>query len=439
MDKTNRDILRLAVPSIVSNITVPLLGLCDVTIMGHVGGATHIGAIAVGSMIFNVMYWLFGFLRMGTSGLTAQAFGAGDEANTHRLLRSALTVGLLVGLAIVLLQWPLQQIAFLLMQPSADVSMLCRPYFYICVWGAPAVLGLYALTGWYIGMQDTRTPMAIAIGQNVLNIGLSIVLVVACSMGVEGVALGTCIAQWAGFLAAIALLPSNVRRRAVLFGRNETKTRGVLLPQSTLRVYVDIFLRTLCLVAVNLYFTSAGAAQGALILAANTLLMQFFMFFSYIMDGFAYAGEALAGRYYGAGDRPMLRRTVVRLFLWGTVTSIVFTIAYKIGGTVVLSLLTTDAAVVSTSVIYLPWAVFVPLAGMAAFVWDGVFIGTTMTRGMLISCFWASVAFFAICLTLPPLLGNHALWLALLVYLALRGLLQTLLFMRPYSCSRPNS
>ena len=446
-------ILRLAVPSIVSNITVPLLGLCDVTIMGHVGGATHIAAIAVGSMIFNVMYWLFGFLRMGTSGLTAQAYGysksseetpslpsPGDSNLLHpssfllppsSILRQSLLTALTIGLFIVLLQVPLQWLTFYLMHPTADVVPLCTPYYYICIWGAPAMLGLYALTGWFIGMQDTRTPMVVAISQNIINIAASLLLVIVFRLGIVGVALGTLIAQWAGFLLALAFLARKYHLTHPFtppFGGAGGGFFTFHLSSLPLKLYLDIFLRTLCLVAVNFYFTAAGAAQGAEILAANTLLMQLFTLFSYVMDGFAFAGEALAGRYYGARDRVRLQLTVRHLFYWGVAMAMLFTSVYWVGGTPFLHLLTSDAAVIATAAHYLPWAVLIPAAGMAAFVWDGIFIGITASRGMLWSCLVAAIAFFAIEMLLAPTLGNHALWLALLVYLALRGIVQTSLY-----------
>lgn len=444
----SKSILRLAVPSIVSNITVPLLGLCDVTIMGHVGGATHIGAIAVGSMIFNVIYWLFGFLRMATSGLTAQAYGYYSKIDDgrenkeyrhptpHSILHQSLLMALSIALLIVLLQVPLKWFTFYLMHPTADVARLCTPYYYICVWGAPAMLGLYALTGWFIGMQDTRTPMFIAIGQNIVNIGTSLLLVVVFHLGIVGVALGTLIAQWVGFLAALTavahkykepVLPSSF---SVCFSQTTSNLNSQFSILKSLRLYLDIFLRTLCLVAVNFYFTAAGAAQGADILAANTLLMQLFTLFSYVMDGFAYAGEALAGRYYGAHDMPLLHLTVRLLFRWGIIMVVVFTAVYWLGGTSFLRLLTTDDTVIATAAHYMPWAILIPVAGMAAFVWDGVFIGITASRGMLWSCLIAAIAFFAIQLSLSPSLANHALWLALLVYLALRGVVQTIIFCR---------
>ena len=199
----HRDILWLAVPSIISNVTVPLLGLVDVAIMGHIGDARFIGAIAVGSMIFNVMYWLCGFLRMGTSGMTVQAYGRGSRAETSLILRQSLTVALGIGLLIVVLQWPLRQLALWLMGPSPEVAQLIIPYYNICVWGAPAVLGLYAMTGWFIGMQNTRIPMLIAISQNVINILASLFFVFVLHMQVKGVALGTVVSQWTGFLLSL--------------------------------------------------------------------------------------------------------------------------------------------------------------------------------------------------------------------------------------------
>lgn len=424
----DRKILQLAVPCIVTNATVPLLGLCDVAIMGHVGGAGHIGAINVGSMIFNVIYWLFGFLRMGTSGLTSQSLGARRMSDVALTMRRSLVVALAIGTVIVVLQWPLGRLAFWLMRPTADVATLCTPYYNICVWGAPAVLGLYALSGWFIGMQNTRLPMMVAVVQNVVNIGLSLFLVVGLGMQVEGVALGTVIAQWTSFVLALLLLRCYY---GTFLRRHRTAWHRVLEQLGHFfRLNLDIFLRTVCLVAVNLYFTSAGAAQGAAILAANTLLMQFFMLFSYVMDGFAYAGEALCGRYYGARNVVALHRTVVRLFGWGVLVMLLFTVLYGVGGTSFLQLLTSDVQVVTTAADYLPWAVFIPVAGMAAFVWDGVFIGLTATRGMLISCAVAAAVFFLLFFLLRPSMANHALWVALLSYLSLRGVVQTILFLK---------
>ena len=449
----HRDILWLAVPSIVSNITVPLLGLVDVAIMGHIGDARFIGAIAVGSMIFNVMYWLFGFLRMGTSGLTAQAYGRESCAETAIILRQSLTVALGIGLLIVLLQWPLLLLALWLMQPSEEVARLVTPYYNICVWGAPAVLGLYAMTGWYVGMQNTRIPMMVAITQNIVNILASLFFVFVLHMQVEGVALGTLVAQWTGFALSLKWRSLSVEwkvqsvefataRQDTLNEKTDAVANSTLSTlhstlctfHSTLfTVNRDIFFRTLCLVAVNLYFTSAGAQQGTLVLAVNILLMQLFTIFSYFMDGFAYAGEALAGRYYGAGNRPMLHRVVRSLFAWGALMVVLFTLLYGVGGEAFLSLLITDAEVIAAAADYFLWALLIPVCGVAAFVWDGIFIGITATRGMLEACFVAALAFFAIWFGGRNALGNHALWLALNAYLLLRGVVQTVVFRKRYA------
>ena len=421
----NRRILNIALPSIVSNITVPLLGLVDMAISGHMGDAVYIGAVAVGSMIFNVIYWLFGFLRMGTSGMTSQALGRRDLDGVAMLLTRSMGVALLIGLTIVVFQYPIGRLALMLTGATADISSEAWIYFRICVWGAPAMLCLYGLTGWYIGMQNTRLPMFISILQNVVNIVASFTFVMG--MKVEGVALGTLVAQYAGLFVSLSLWTYTYGSR--LFGR--ICWRDVFERSELSRFFTvnrDIFLRTLFMVAVNFYFLSAGASQGAVVLAINTLLMQLFTLFSYVMDGFAYAGEALCGRLYGAGNSEGFARMVRRLFMWGLGLSVVYTLVYALGGRPFLMLLTDNASVIDASASYVPWAVFIPLCGMAAFIWDGVFIGITATRGMLLSSAIASVTFFVVYLVLRPMLHNHALWMAFLTYLAMRGVVQTVLY-----------
>lgn len=423
----NRRILNIAIPSIVSNITVPLLGLVDMAISGHMGDAVYIGAVAVGSMIFNVIYWLFGFLRMGTSGMTSQSLGRRDLDGVAMLLTRSMGVALLIGFTIVVLQYPIGRVALMLTGATADISSEAWVYFRICVWGAPAMLCLYGLMGWYIGMQNTRLPMFISILQNVVNIAASFTFVYVMGMKVEGVALGTLVAQYAGLVVSLALCTYTYGNR--LFGR--ICWRDVFERSELSRFFTvnrDIFLRTLFMVAVNFYFLSAGASQGAVVLAVNTLLMQLFTLFSYVMDGFAYAGEALCGRLYGAGNSEGFARMVRRLFMWGLGLSAVYTLVYALGGRPFLMLLTDNASVIDASASYVPWAVFIPLCGMAAFIWDGVFIGITATRGMLLSSAIASVLFFVVYLVLRPMLHNHALWIAFLTYLAMRGVVQTVLY-----------
>ena len=423
MSPTSQRILHIAIPSIISNITVPLLGLIDVTIVGHLGSASYIGAIAVGGMLFNMIYWIFGFLRMGTSGLTAQAYGAHDLKEVTRILLRSTGISLMLALALLILQYPIRLIAFELIDTSAEVQQLATLYFHICIWGAPATLGLYSFSGWFIGMQNSRFPMFIAITQNIVNIVASLLFVFVFGMKVEGVALGTLIAQYAGLFMAYLLWLRYYRPLRKYISRKQLFTHDAM--KRLFQVNRDIFLRTLCLVAVTVFFTSTGAAFGDVVLAVNTLLMQLFTLFSYIMDGFAYAGEALAGRYIGARNQTALRNTVNHLFYWGIGLSAAFTLLYAIGGKGFLGLLTNDVSVISASDTYFYWALTIPLTGFSAFLWDGVFIGATATRQMLYSMLVASVSFFIIYYAFHNLLGNHALWLAFITYLSLRGIVQT--------------
>ena len=422
MNKNNHEILQIALPSIVSNITVPLLGLIDVTIVGHLGAASYIGAIAVGGMLFNIIYWIFGFLRMGTSGMTAQAFGQQDDAEMMRLLTRSTGIGLLIGLTLIFLQYPIERIAFVFIDTTPEVQRLATTYFRICIWGAPAVLGLYSFSGWFIGMQNSRYPMFIAITQNMVNILVSLLLVYAFDMKIEGVAIGTLAAQYAGFFMAYALWTHRYKTLKCHAGLHTLLDKQAMY--RFFQVNRDIFLRTLCLVAVTVFFTSAGAAQGEVVLAVNTLLMQLFTLFSYIMDGFAYAGEALAGKHIGANNRPALHQMIRQLFGWGLGLSLAFTLIYAIGGEGFLTLLTNEQSVINASSTYFYWVLAIPLAGFAAFLYDGIFIGATATHLMLRAMAIASAAFFLIYFGCRDVMGNHALWLAFITYLILRGIVQ---------------
>lgn len=419
----NRKILSLAIPSIVANITTPLLGLVDTAIVGHMGSAVYIGAIAVGGVMFNMLYWLFGFLRGGTSGLAAQAYGADDRAACDMVLYRSLSVAGSVGIAMILLQWPLGIVLRMFVDSDPATASLAERYFSILIYGAPAVLGTYALSGWFLGMQNSRMLMITSIVINTVNIGASLLLVYGVGWQIEGVAAGTLIAQWTGFATGLLLLrryrPHHPALRDILRG-SELKR--------FFRVNFDMMLRTVCLIAVTVWFTRAGASQGAVILAVNTLLMQLFLLFSYMMDGFAYAGEALVGRFVGSRDLPSMRLCVKRLFMWGAVGAALFTSLYFFGGEWFLGILSSDSDVIAASSDYYLWAVSVPFAGFAAFAWDGVFIGATLTRQLLLSMAGAMACFFIIYLTLFHSMGNHALWLAFICYLFMRGALQTWMF-----------
>ena len=427
MNLRDHQILQIALPSIVSNITVPLLGLVDVAIVGHMGSAVYIGAVAVGSMIFNLIYWLFAFLRMGSSGITAQAWGRRDTQGMTRILTSSLTLAVGIAVSFLVLQVPLRWLIFWLIGPTADVAPFAITYFHIVIWGAPASLGLFALTGWFIGMQNTRFPMIVSILQNVVNILASLTLVYGIGMKIEGVALGTVISQYAGLIMAVGLLWK-------YYGKIFSKWKLVSSEWRTTKQFIinrDLFLRTLCLVAVNLYFTSAGARQGAVILSVNTVLLQLYLFFSYFMDGFAFAGEALGGKAYGARNMQAFHETLKRLWVWMLVVTAAYTLLYIIGGMQIVKLLTDEPAVRLEARDYIFWAWLIPAAGCVAFIWDGIFIGLTATRGMLASSFVSALVFFAISqlpstLHLPSSTTNHFLWLAQVTYLAMRGIVQSI-------------
>jgi len=437
----NREILHIALPSIITNITVPLLGLVDLAIVGHLDNQAAIGAIAVGGLIFNMVYWLFNFLRMGSSGLTAQAYGRRDMASIRKVLRMGLTVSVVCGVAIFAIQRPMEWVSHWIIAPTDEVWGLAIRYFRIRIWAAPAVLALFAMNGWLVGMQNSRFPLYIAVGQNLINIAVSYWLVFHRGMGVEGVALGTVIAQYAGLVAAsllcgyehklsTQLLTKNVDKH--LPGSSEQanvdKSGGSALSyQQFFTVNRDIFLRMICLISVTTAFTSFGARMGDTLLAVNSLLIQLFTLFSYFFDGFALAGEALVGKYVGRRDFVQMGHVVRRLFVWGAGVTVLFTLLYIIKGEGIIGLLTDDSLVVEAAAPYLCWAAAIPVCGMAAFMWDGIYIGVTRTWQMFMSLFGGAVTFFAVFLSLRGVIAdqNDALWVAFLCFLAMRGVVLT--------------
>ena len=397
-----------------------MLGLVDVAITGHLGSAAYIGAIAVGGMLFNIIYWMFAFLRMGTSGMTSQALGARNLPEVVSVLLRATMVSLLISAVMLCLQVPVRELSLAIIAPSEEVAAYTRTYFTICIWGAPAALALFALTGWCVGMQNSKIPMAVSIAQNLVNILLSLVLVYWGGMTIEGVALGTVIALYAGLLLSLSLIMRNYLRLKKYFCLQMVATR-----ESLLRFFMlnkDIFLRTCCLILVHFFFISAGAKLGDAELAVNTILMQLFMLYSYIMDGFAFAGEAMVGKAIGAQARGIYDDTVKRLFRWGWLLAALFTVAYFLFGEAYISVLTDNAEVVASAREYQPWTLLFPVCGVAAFIWDGVYIGATATKGMLVSMASGTAVFFLFYLLLVPSWGNHGLWVAFVCYLAVRGI-----------------
>lgn len=422
-ENIHKRILQLTLPAVISNISVPLLGLVDSTVVGHMGSSVFIGTVAMGTTIFNMVYWLFSFLRMGTTGLVAQAHGQEDVQRMNAVLRKALLAGFVISLLLLIHQWPLLKLATHIMQPDAETLSQLHIYFSICIWGAPAVLGQYCLNGWFIGAQDTRPPMFVALFQNVVNILLSLFLVYILGWKMEGVATGTMVAQWAGLGLCILFMRKHHVRLSIPAGRESTTVRW----QEFLAVNRDLFLRTLCLVCVTVYFVRAGSMQGSDILAANALLMQLFILFSYITDGLANAGEALSGKYTGAGDRHGLSQCIFALFIWGSGIAAIFTTAYILGGEWILCFFTDIPSVLHLASLFLPWVYLIPIVALQAMVWDGVFIGMTYTRGMLMSTAGGTLVFFGVYLLSKDILRNDALWMAFLCYLFTRGIIQTLL------------
>ena len=415
----NKQILKLALPNIITNITVPLLGLVDIAIVGHIGNEGHIGAIAIGTMIFNLIYWNFGFLRMGTSGMTAQAYGANDMDEAMRIMVRGLAIAFSAATLLILLQYPIARLCEISVDCSEEAMRLALQYFYIRIWAAPATLGLYVLKGWFIGMQNSKTPMWIAIILNIINIAFSLLFVIVWKMDIQGVALGTVLAQYSGFIMAVVFW---FRKYGYLRTRINLR-ESLHLPEMKqfFKVNGDIFLRTLCLVAVFTFIPAISAHMGDSILAANTLLMQLFTIFSYIMDGFAYAGESLVGRYIGAKDQKNLRLSVKLLLRWGMIITLIFTVLYFFFGEYILMVLTNKRAVIDEAMKYITWTLLVPITGFSAFLFDGIYIGATASKSMRNIMFVATAVFFIAYYALAPMLGNDGLWIAFLFFLTLRG------------------
>lgn len=390
----------------------------DVAIVGHMGDATYIAAIAVGGTIFNMIYWLFAFLRMGTSGMSAQAHGAADNKELDLVLARGLSVALIASVLIILFSPIVSRIAFAIMDVEPQVRALADTYFSILVWGAPAVLCTYTMSGWSLGRKNPRAPMWVSFIINVGNISVSIVLVYIFGMKIEGVAIGTLVAQWLGALSFVMIIA--VKYRPAMGTPGQIFCHGAL--RRFFSVNVDIFLRTCCLITVTVWFTRVGSEQGTVTLAVNTLLMQFFVLFSYFMDGFAFAGEAICGNSLGANDSRRLDASVRALLNWGVWVAVIFTAVYFVCGEWIMHLLSGDLNVIAASREYLHWVILIPMAGFLAFTWDGVYIGITRTHEMLLSMAISTILYFVLYFVLFPHLGNHGLWIAFLSYLLSRGI-----------------
>lgn len=414
----NREILRLSVPAVVSNITVPLLGLCDTAISGHLGAVAFLGAIAVGSMMVNPVFWLFGFLRMGTSGLTAQAFGSGNLLQRDRLFFQSVLLGCTIGILLWVLRYPLSDFMTILMGADKQITTMACDYFRTMMWAAPAMLGTMAVLGWMLGMQNTVRPMIISIGVNAVNIPLSLSLVYGLGIGFHGIALGTVLADWVGFITAI-ILAHGIEGTITWPGWRQILCHGNLV--RFFKVNTDILFRSACIVAVSVGMTALGARLSPLTLAANAVMLQFFHLFSFFMDGLAFTAEALCGRFAGAKDSQMLHSCVRHLLLWGLALTVIFSLLYAIGARPVAALLTSQTSVVNQVAHYWYWVAAIPMVSVWAFIYDGIYIGLTATRRMLVATLAAGTVFFGVYF----LGGKHEvdmLWAAFLGYLLCRGL-----------------
>ncbi len=421
----NREILRIALPNIVSNITVPLMGIVSTAIAGHWGAdsAATIGALAIGVSIFNFIYWNCSFVRMGTSGLTAQAFGAGDRRECTRMLWRALAVSVAMGLLMLVLQYPVGELTLWVM----NGPQMTRDYYYARIWAVPAGILLFGFNGWFTGMQNAVIPMCTAIAVNVMHVLFSLWFAFGFDMGIVGIAYASVIAQWTGVALSALLLVARYRR--VLTRVVWREVLDVPALRTFFSINRDIILRTFCIVAVYTFFTGASARMDdPALLAVNTLLLQLFTLFSYMNDGFAYAAEALTGRFIGARDSRSLRRCLKGCILWGTGVSVLFVGIYLIGWRELLALFVSDTAdagdILATAARYIGWIIAIPIASAMPFIMDGIMVGATETRIMRNSMFLATAAYFAIYYAGYPFIGNNALWLAFTLYMLLRGAAQ---------------
>lgn len=421
----NKEIFRIAIPNIISSITVPLMGIFSTAIAGHWGdSAQTIGALAIGVSIFNFIYWNCSFIRMGTSGFTAQAFGAGDFRETTVMLARAVAVSLLLGAIVLILQYPLGELSLWMMNGNDMVA----DYFYARIWAVPAGIMLFGLNGWFTGMQNAVIPMCTSIIVNIVHVLCSLWFAFGLDMGIVGIAYASVVAQWSGLLISVLLLVAVFRKK---LRRIDIRSAFDMRPMKEFfKVNIDIIIRTFCIVSVYTFFTAASARlDNGIILAVNTMLMQLFTLFSYMNDGFAFAAEALTGRFVGARDKQSLHRCVRMCVAWSFAMS-VLCIGIYVGWwrDLFMLFLRSDAsdvgAILDTAHRYIGWIMTIPVAAAVPFTLDGVMTGATLTRIMRNSMLISTAAYFAIFYGFSPFIGNDALWLAFTLYMAIRGVVQ---------------
>lgn len=425
----NKEILRLAIPNVLTNITIPLLGMVDVYLMGHLESIHYLGGVALGSALFNFLYWAFAFLRMSISGLAAQSYGRVDNEEMAIVMQRGALIAAAGSLLLITFQIPLADLGLSILEGSPEVKDQARRYFAIRIWDAPASIMLFVFYGWYLGMQNSVYPMVIALTVNIVNIILSFVLVRLFGMDVDGVALGSVLAQYVGLILALILFFKKYRWIIPYF----TRKLSILLTNMSnfLSVSTNIFIRTLFIILVFTFFTSKSAGIGDITLAANSVLLQYMLLFSYFLDGYGYAAEALIGKLFGARNRLKLSYSVHMLLRWGLGFAIVFSAAYLILGETLLSLFTRQTEIIETGKQYLLWVVMMPLVSFLTYIFDGVFIGIGGSVQMRRSVVIAAVFFFFLPFyILFPYLGNHAMWLSMFLFMVVRSLYLTISYPR---------
>jgi len=421
-DITHRRVLNIALPIVLSNATVPLLGAVDTGVVGQMGLAAPIGAVGVGAVVLASVYWIFGFLRMGTSGLVAQSHGALNPGETGAILMRALMIGAAAGLAFIIVQGLVFRAAFALAPASAEVETLTRGYLAIRIWGAPAAISLYAVTGWLIALERTRSVLVLQVWMNGLNIGLDFWFVLGLGWGVEGVAIASLIAEWGGLALGLWLC------RAGLVATGARVFDAVRLRRMA-TVNGHIMLRSILLQGCFTAFLFLSSGRGDLTIASNQILLQFLEITAYLLDGFAFAAETLVGQAVGRRLRPSLARAVRLTSLWGAGGAVLMGVVFALAGPWIIDLMTTAPDVRIEARHYLPWVVLAPVLGIAAWMFDGIYIGATFTREMLLTAAFAAATYaLSVWLTWP--LGNNGLWLSLMIFNVARGLSQAVLYPR---------
>ena len=421
----NKEILRLAIPNIISNISVPLLSTVDTALMGHLS-SVHLGAVGVGSMIFNFIYWNFGFLRMGTTGMTAQAFGKKSETEISHTLGRSLLVAMGLATFLLILQFPFEWISIHLMQVESNQVDLVSTYFRIRIWAAPATLASYALLGWFFGMQNAMIPLYITILVNLVNIGLSFFFIIGLGMGVEGVAWSTVIAQYGGVALGIWFLINKYKSYVSAFNQAIYRDMGAI--KRFFSINRDLFIRTLGLTMAFAFFYSQSSAAGTTILALNVILLQFVNWMSYGIDGFAFAAESMVGKYKGANSKPGVNQTIRLSMIWGFGLAVLFSLGYALFSTPLIQIFTLDDLILQESKSYLIYMILFPVAGFLCYIWDGIYIGLTASKTMRNAMIFSFIIFLASYYLIATEYGNHGLWIALLVFLLGRGVIQSVLY-----------